>query len=118
VKQSTGLLRYARNDEDCVNIKNMKINYFLLTGLLCAGLAGCKDRHQPANNLSTEELLDVVQHQTFQYFWDGAEPISGMARERYHIDGEYPDNDYDVVTSGGSGFGIMAIISGDRKSVV
>ena len=32
-----------------------------------------------------DSLLDVVQYQTFKYFWDGAEPVSGMARERIHI---------------------------------
>ena len=35
-----------------------------------------------------EALLDSVQHRTFNYFWDGAEPTSGLARERYHVDGE------------------------------
>ncbi len=31
-----------------------------------------------------EALYTLVQKQTFQYFWDGAEPNSGMARERFH----------------------------------
>ena len=30
--------------------------------------------------------MDTVQRRTFQYFWEGGEPYSGMARERYHID--------------------------------
>ena len=33
--------------------------------------------------LSDSALLDLVQKQTFQYFWDGAEPVSGLARERF-----------------------------------
>ena len=41
-----------------------------------------------------------------------------MARERIHIDGEYPQNDRDVVTLGGSGFGIMAIIAGIERGFV
>ena len=66
--------------------------------------------------LSDNALLDKVQEQTFQYFWDAAEPVSGMARERYHVDGVYPSNDKNIVTTGGSGFGIMALIVGiDRK---
>ena len=65
--------------------------------------------------LSKEELLDTVQKQTLKYFWDYAEPNSGMARERYHPDGEYPKNDAHVVTTGGSGFGLMAIVSGIER---
>jgi hypothetical protein len=60
--------------------------------------------------LSDEQLLDTVQKQTFQYFWEGAEPNSGLARERIHIDGEYPKNDQNVVTIGGSGFGLMSVL--------
>ncbi|MGV3530428.1 MAG: glucoamylase family protein [Flavisolibacter sp.] len=69
-----------------------------------------KDR----SDLSAEDraMLDDVQRRTFQYFWEAAEPNSGLARERYHMNGVYPQNDKNVVTSGGSGFGIMAIISG------
>ena len=62
--------------------------------------------------ISEDSLLNLVQYQTFQYFWDGAEPNSGMARERFHVDGNYPSNDMNVVTTGGTGFGLMAIIVG------
>ena len=72
----------------------------------------------PSAQISDEALLDSVQRRTFNYFWDGAEPTSGMARERYHVDGEYPQNDANVVTSGGSGFGIMAIIAGIDRGYV
>ncbi len=72
----------------------------------------------PSVEISDEALLDSVQRRTFNYFWDGAEPTSGMARERYHVDGEYPQNDANVVTSGGSGFGIMAIIAGIDRGYV
>lgn len=53
-------------------------------------------------NLTDSALLDVEQQQTFKYFWDFAHPVSGLARERSNGDNE-------VVTSGGTGFGIMAI---------
>jgi hypothetical protein len=68
--------------------------------------------------LSDSSLLDLVQKQTFQYFWDGAEPISGMARERFHEDNVYPQNDKMVVTSGGSGFGVMAILAGIHRNFI
>lgn len=61
-------------------------------------------RYNPANKfplISDSELLDKIQQQTFKYFWDFGHPVSGLARER--------NSSGDIVTSGGSGFGIMAI---------
>lgn len=81
----------------------------------------CTEKHKPSEQevaISDEALLDSVQHRTFNYFWDAAEPISGMARERYHMDDVYPKNDKNVVTSGGSGFGIMAIVAGIDRGYV
>ncbi|MCX2572969.1 glucoamylase family protein [Pedobacter sandarakinus] len=69
-------------------------------------------------NLSDEQLLDLVQKQTFQYFWDGAEPVSGAGRERYHVDGMYPQNDKNTVATGATGFGLMAILSGIDRGYV
>jgi len=94
---------------------------FLLTALIAcdndsADLASTQTDTQ--EELSDEELLDKVQYATFQYFWDGAEPNSGMARERYHMDGDYPQDDRNVVTAGGSGFGLMAIIVGAERGFI
>ncbi|WP_298651359.1 glucoamylase family protein [uncultured Proteiniphilum sp.] len=52
--------------------------------------------------ISDEELLTLVQKQTFSYFWDFGHPVSGMARER--------SSSGDIVTTGGTGFGIMSMI--------
>lgn len=57
-----------------------------------------------------DALLDLVQQQTFKYFWDFGHPVSGLARER--------NTSGDVVTSGGSGFGIMAIITGINRNFI
>lgn len=65
--------------------------------------------------VSPEALFDHVQERTFQYFWEGAEPHSGLARERIHCDGVYPSQDSGVVTSGGSGFGLMALLVGMER---
>ncbi|PZX64445.1 glucoamylase family protein [Hydrotalea sandarakina] len=71
---------------------------------------------QKLNNLpklSDSALVEMVQRQTFQYFWDFAHPVSGMARERSNVAYDYGD---EVVTTGGTGFGIMAmIVAADRK---
>ena len=55
--------------------------------------------------LSDEALLDLVQRQTFLSFWDGAQPVSGLARDRA---GRLADPDDHDVATGGSGFGVMA----------
>ncbi|MEQ8243020.1 glucoamylase family protein [Fulvivirga sp.] len=68
--------------------------------------------------ISEDSLLNLVQYQTFQYFWDGAEPVSGMACERVHMDGIYPSDDKNVVTSGGSGFGLMALVVGIERGFI
>jgi hypothetical protein len=63
--------------------------------------------------LSDSALLELLQHQTFNYFWHFAHPVSGMARERSNVAYDYGD---EVVTTGGTGFGIMAmIVAADRK---
>jgi hypothetical protein len=64
-------------------------------------------------NLSDSALLDLVQKQTFRYFWDFAHPVSGMARERSNVTYNYGS---EVVTTGGTGFGVMAVIvAAERK---
>ena len=74
---------------------------------------------QKASNLiSNDSLLTLVAYRTFQYFWDGAEPTSGAARERFHTDNDYPDNDKNIVTSGGTGFGVMAILVGIERKFI
>ena len=60
--------------------------------------------------LSDEALLTLVQEQTFRYFWDFAHPVSGLARER--------NTSGDIVTSGGSGFGIMTIPVGIERGFI
>ncbi len=65
-----------------------------------------------SNHLSDTALLTLVQKQTFAYFWDFAHPVSGMARERSNVAYDYGN---EVVTTGGTGFGIMAtIVAADR----
>ena len=91
--------------------------------------SGCKNKTEKNENstgvitaedqkLSDEALLDTVESQTLKYFWDYAEPNSGMARERFHPDGNYPRNDADIVTTGGSGFGLMAIVAGIDRGFI
>jgi len=87
----------------------------LLTGILflhsaCAQKKSKTNTATPATerpkNLSDSALLDLVQKQTFKYFWDFAHPVSGMARERSNI----ADYGHETTTTGGTGFGIMGVI--------
>ena len=94
---------------------------FLIAAVFCScgsGTVKTKNNVAAAIPLSDEQLLDSIQYRTFQYFWDGAEPTSGMACERIHTDGNYPENDQRVVTSGGSGFGVMAILVGIERGFI
>jgi len=60
--------------------------------------------------LSDEALLDTLQRASFNYMWDGADPVSGMAYERIHEDGDYGYDDPSIITTGGSGFGIAGLV--------
>ncbi|MDC6363800.1 MULTISPECIES: glucoamylase family protein [Flavobacteriaceae] len=67
-------------------------------------------------NITDEELMDLTQAETFKYFWDHAEENSGGARERYHPND--PGRDANVVTAGGTGFGLMALIVGMERGFI
>lgn len=66
--------------------------------------------------ITDEELMNLTQETTFKYFWDYANSSSGAARERYHTDN--PSLNQNVVTSGGSGFGLMAILVGIERGYI
>mgnify|MGYP007026908630 FL=1 len=96
----------------------MLLKYCFLLLCLLLGFTQCKSPGTQETLPSDDALMDTVQRRTFNYFWEGAEPNSGLARERIHMDGVYPENDRNVVTSGGSGFGIMAILAGIDRGYV
>ncbi|HLP64585.1 glucoamylase family protein [Flavobacterium sp.] len=73
-------------------------------------------QQQQSNPLTDNELMDKVQMDSFKYFWDLAHPNSKLARERYHIDD--PNFDANIVTTGGSGFGLMTIVVGIERGFV
>ncbi|MES2430158.1 MAG: glucoamylase family protein [Bacteroidota bacterium] len=60
--------------------------------------------------LTDNQLLDTVQRRTFRFFWEFGHPVSGMARER--------NTSGDLVTTGGTGFGIMAIIAAIERGFI
>jgi hypothetical protein len=59
--------------------------------------------------ITDSALLTLVEQQTFNYFWNGADPNSGMAKERMS---------QTQVTTGGSGFGIMGMLVGVQRGFI
>lgn len=95
-------------------MKNIAISLFLLLSFLTASAQVSKkttlksfDATKRPKELSDSALLELVQKQTFRYFWDFAHPVSGLARERSNEAFNYGN---EVITTGGSGFGLMAVI--------
>jgi hypothetical protein len=98
-----------------------KIIFFLFFGAIFFSASSCAQKNTTTpfdatkrpKNLSDSALLDLVQQQTFRYFWDFAHPVSGLARERSNEAYGYGN---EVVTTGGTGFGVMStIVATERK---
>jgi hypothetical protein len=95
--------------------KILILSLITLSAFTCRGQATDNDGIKPVGiikNLTDSALLDVVQRQTFRYFWDFGHPVSGLARERSNTSFNYGG---EVVTTGGSGFGIMAMIVATQR---
>ncbi|MFC2474969.1 MAG: glucoamylase family protein [Prevotella sp.] len=73
---------------------------------------------RPDSFATDSAMLDYIQKVTLNYIWEGGEPASGMAPERIHLDNIYPDNDKDVVTLGGSAFGVAGIVAGINREFI
>src|SRR5699024_2389093 len=59
------------------------------------------------------EAMDQVQKDAIKYFWEYADPNSKLARERYLT--EDPGFESNIITTGGSGFGLMTIVVGVER---
>ena len=114
-----------------MNKKYILILIVFVLCLACGGNSNDEDIHIPEEDteepevpveepetpaISEEELLTLVQEETFAYFWDYAEVNSGAARERY-LPNE-PERDQHVVTTGGTGFGLMALLVGIERGFI
>ncbi|MEZ7866234.1 MAG: glucoamylase family protein [Paludibacteraceae bacterium] len=60
--------------------------------------------------ISDDNLISLVQQKTFEYFREYAHPVSGLARER--------TGSGETVTTGGSGFGLMALLVGIERGFI
>ncbi len=115
----------------------MTIFKTIILSFLCVTLFSCKTVEDSSNKTNSNnqtiasqalsrplsfkndnELLDYIQKVHLNYMWEGAEQTSGLACERIHMDGKYPQNDQDVVTTGGSGFGIAGLLVGIDRGFI
>jgi hypothetical protein len=102
----------------------VKIYQLVIILSLCISCASCDSKKDDDGNneppvtetMTDEQIMDLAQKDAFKYFWDYAEPNSKLARERYHTDD--PGNDAQIVTTGGSGFGLMTILVGIERGFV
>ena len=85
-----------------------------LLALMIAALfgPGCTSGRK-AQMLSDDALLDTIERATSLYFTDFINPNNGLARERANWD-YYGD----IVTTGGTGFGMMAIVAAAERQYI
>lgn len=69
-------------------------------------------------DMSDDALLTSIQEATFRYFWDYAHPVSGLAYERGRTGRLPSDGKRRACASGGTGFGLMAIMVGADRGFV
>jgi exo beta-1,2-glucooligosaccharide sophorohydrolase (non-reducing end) len=87
------------------------VNYRIMAQNGSGEMSVPSDTAEAATRVFTDdELLNMLQQYTFRYFWDFADPASGMARER--------NTSGNTITSGGSGFGIMAMLVGIERGFI
>ncbi len=61
------------------------------------------------------DLLEDIHSATFDYFWVGSHPVSGLPRDRMRADGSVIN---EIASVSGIGFGLMAILVGTERGWV
>jgi hypothetical protein len=103
-------LKYLTRYTLKINNTLASIQKGLLNNIITIGYVTKIDSTNKFPLLTDNALLDKVQQQTFKYFWDFGHPVSGMARER--------NTSGDLVTTGGTGFGVMAIVTAASRGFI
>mgnify|MGYP001605212392 FL=1 len=80
-------------------------------------IAGNESTPSPVSDAATtrelndDELLSMVQEGCFRYYWECAHPTAGLAPEVI-------PGDPNLLATGGSGFGVMALLVGTERQFV
>jgi hypothetical protein len=56
--------------------------------------------------------IENIQRRTFEYFWLGSHPVSGLPRDRLRSDGTLIS---EIASISGTGFGFLAVIAGTER---
>jgi len=59
------------------------------------------------HGMSDDEWMDMAEEAAFRYFFQGAHPAWGLARDRY--------SGGDLISTGGTGLGLMALVAGAER---
>ncbi|RYD89719.1 MAG: beta-glucosidase, partial [Sphingobacteriales bacterium] len=104
----------------------MKILQLIIILNLCISCTSCDTKNDDTEDttpippvtetMTDEEILDLAEKDALKYFWEYAEVNSKLARERYHVN--EASLDANIVTTGGSGFGLMTILVGIERGFV
>lgn len=102
----------VQKEKTFLMLSNLGLNYTLTLKVSAVDSSGNESPISDSvvattHQMTDEEFLDMTQRATFRYFWDYAQPVSGLIRERL--------GSGETVTIGGSGFGIMALIVGAER---
>ena len=84
------------------SVRNSSVTYRIVTALQ-EKESDATEATATIRDFTDDELLDMVQQYTFNYFWDGAHQATGMALERSNGNGR-------TAASGATGMGLMAMI--------
>ncbi|RYY14019.1 MAG: beta-glucosidase [Chitinophagaceae bacterium] len=109
ISPETDLTALTQYDVSVANSLKSKAGA-LLSAAISVKLLTAIDSTDKFPLISDDALLTLVQQQTFKYFWDFAHPVSGMIRDR--------NQNPDIVTTGGTGMGVMAIVTGIHRSFI
>lgn len=82
----------------------------VVLGVLTALAVQAQPSPPASSRLSDDQLLDLVQRQTFKYFQTFAHPVSGLTQEQER----FPER----CAIGGSGFGVMSYIVAVKRGFI
>ena len=71
---------------------------------------------QAIQSRTDEAFLEDLQHRSFRYFWEQAEPETGLVADRARVDGtQLDENHQNVASTAATGFGLTAICIGQDR---